>query len=78
MTGSLSLLLAAGVIRLASGAMWSWLETVRDRSRRRSLEDLARAAGPGVTMMDRCADGGMLAIWTGDPGEVHHQSAGIR
>ncbi len=78
MTGPLMMLLAAGVIRLASGMAWSLLETLRDRCRRRSLEALARAAGPGVTMMDRCADGGMLAIWTRDPGKGHHQGEGTR
>ena len=78
MGGPLMLLLAAGAVRLASSAAWSWLETLRDRSRRRSLEALARAAGPGATMVDRCADGGMLAIWTCDPGKGHHQGGGAR
>lgn len=73
MAGQLLLLLAVGGVRLVSGMAWSWLETLRDRSRRRSLEALARAAGPGVTMVDRCPDGGMLAIWTCDPGKGHHR-----
>jgi hypothetical protein len=76
MAGPLMMLVAAGAVRLVSGAVWSWLETLRDRSRRRSLEALARAAGPGATMVDRCADGGMLAIWTSDPGRGHDRSGG--
>jgi hypothetical protein len=78
MAGPLTMLLAVGAIRLASGVAWSCVGALRDRSRRRSLEALARAAGPGVTMMDRCADGGVLAIWTRDPGEGHHQGKGSR
>jgi hypothetical protein len=78
MAGPVLLVLAAGVVRLVCGLAWSWLETLRDRSRRASLAALARAAGPGVTIVDRCADGGMLAIWTRDPGCGHHLSEGAR
>ena len=78
MTGPLILLLAAGVIRLVSGAAWSWLATLRDRSRRRSLEVLVRMSGPGVTMIDRSAAGDVLALWTREAGKGHHQSAGIQ
>jgi hypothetical protein len=78
MTGSLMLLLAAGAVRVVADAVWSWLATLRDRSRRGSLESLVRAAGPGVTMMDRCPDGGTLAIWTRDPGTGHHLSEHVR
>jgi len=74
MTGSLMLLLAAGVMRLLTEAVWSWLALVRDRSRRGSLEAMIRAAGSDVTIMDRCPDGGMLAVWTRDSSAVHHRS----
>lgn len=78
MAGSLTLLLAVGGVRLMSSAVWSWLGTLRDRSRRRSLESLARAAGPGVTIVDRCADGGLLAIWTSEPPARDDQCGGAR
>lgn len=78
MASPLVLLLAAGLLRLASSAALSWLSTLRDRSRRRSLEALARTAGPGATVVDRCADGGLLAVWTCDPDRVHHQVGGAR
>jgi hypothetical protein len=78
MVGPLMLVLAAGAVRLVSGMAWSWLDTLRDRGRRRSLEALARAAGPGTTLVDRCPDGGMLAIWTRGPGKGHHQGGGVR
>jgi hypothetical protein len=78
MTGSLALLLAAGAVRLIGDAVLSWLGMLRDLSRRRSLETLLRAAGPEVTMMDRCSDGGVLAIWTRGPGESHHRSEPAR
>lgn len=78
MTGPLMLVLAVGAVRLVCGVAWSWLEMLRDRSRRSALAALARGAGPGITMVDRCADGGMLAIWTFDPGHGHHQGEEAR
>jgi hypothetical protein len=78
MVGPLMLVLAAGAVRLVSGVAWAWLETLRDRGRRRSLAALARAAGPGVTLVDQCPNGGMLAIWTCGPEKGHHRCGGAR
>jgi hypothetical protein len=78
MVGPLVLVLVAGAVRLVSGVAWAWLGTLRDRGRRRSLEALTRAAGPGATLVDHCPDGGTLAIWTCGPPKGHHQDGGAR
>ncbi len=78
MAGSLILVLTAGVVRLACGVAWSWLQLRSDRARRRSLEVLARTVGAEATMMDRSAYGDVLAIWTRDAGKGHHEYGGIQ
>jgi hypothetical protein len=78
MVNPLVLVLAAGAVRLVSSVAWALLDMLRDRARRQSLAALARSAGPGATVVDRCPDGAMLAIWTRGHLPGHHQSGGVR
>ncbi|MDH6107827.1 hypothetical protein P3T36_006439 [Kitasatospora sp. MAP12-15] len=63
--GEWMLVLTAGAVRVLYLVAWS----LRESARNRSLVALVRAAGPGATVLDRRADGGVLAVRTHGPAE---------
>jgi hypothetical protein len=72
------LVLMAGAVRLVSGVTWSWLELLKERARRRGLAALTRAAGPGATVIDCQADGGVVTVWTQGAAKGDHREGASR
>jgi hypothetical protein len=60
--GSVFLLAAAVVTRLACPAIWWYLEMSRERARARTLTALVHEAGPGAVVVEENADGKTMII----------------
>lgn len=80
MIGGLELAVAAAAVRVGAGVVWWWLrlvgERARERERDRVLIESVRVAGPGVRVVDRRADGRVLAVWSfGRSGTTRAESA---